>query len=91
MDEINQWKTAAFEDLVSDERVHALVWHLLEVERENDNPRVLEMDITAARKYLRACIFNMGQVELGALGNRDAASLWARGALGAAKYRMRKK
>lgn len=46
-------------------------------------------DIEAARPYLRRCLENMSVIELENLSAESAGALWARGALGAAKYRQR--
>jgi hypothetical protein len=46
-------------------------------------------DIEAARPYLKKCLRNMSPMELETLTAEAAGALWARGALGAARYRQR--
>jgi len=54
---------------------------------EEGDPGVSRQDAVASRPYLRTCIMRMPEAEVAELSDEAAASLWARGALGAARYR----
>ena len=52
-----------------------------------NDPQVQMADVTGARRYLRTCVHRMSVEEAQVLTGEHAADLWARGALGAARYR----
>ncbi|HKY36579.1 MAG TPA: hypothetical protein VJN18_11605 [Polyangiaceae bacterium] len=49
---------------------------------------VSSADIEAARPYLRRCVLNMTVYEVESITAEAAGALWARGAVGAARYRV---
>jgi len=63
---------------------------LASMSRTEDDPRVTDIDVSAARRYLAAAIMRMSDVEARSLNPKDMAGLWARGALGCARYRAKR-
>ncbi len=84
------WYTALYEQIVADRAVQARTVDYAETMRVDGDPEISMSDVQASRAYLRACIFNMSPTEASEKRPEDLAALWARGALGAAKYRSRK-
>jgi len=82
-------RDAVYEGIVSDPAVRALVYKHIRLLTGPGEPAVAPADIQAARHYLRACMANMSLAELTAKQDDDFAGLWARGALGSARYRVR--
>jgi hypothetical protein len=91
MSKSKEWVTTVYEALVADPKVQERVWKQLEDARTEDESSVLHMDVMAARRYLQTCLLAMSDAEVRHLTANDVAGLWARGAIGAANYRRRKK
>lgn len=87
--EDREWLAAFFADALAERSLRQRVNHHALQLREPDTPAVTPSDVQAAVPYLRACVFNMTPDEAAALTIDDLAALWARGAVGAAKYRTR--
>ncbi len=85
--EQTEWREGIIAELVSNPRVEERAWHLATGMAEEGDPGISRQDAVASRPYLRACIMRMPEAEVSALSDEAAASLWARGALGAARYR----
>ena len=88
--EDEDWYTALYEQVVADRAVQARAIDYAETMRLDGDPEISMSDVQASRAYLRACIFSMSQTEASEKRPDDLAALWARGALGAAKYRSGK-
>lgn len=88
MEEEPNLKLSVYESLVGDTSVQGLVWRLLKEAGLDDSVGVSPMDVAAARRYLRRCLLNMSMGELASLQTFEAAALWAKGAIGAARYRQ---
>jgi hypothetical protein len=84
-----EWKASVYEQFVADAGVKRRAWTLAENARGEDDPEVTLLDVECARPYLRKCLTNMSVNELADLGAEGAAALWARGAIGACRYRHR--
>lgn len=84
----SEWREAAFAEFVSAEDVQDRALALATRMRGESDPIVRAEDVTAARPYLRKCIQRMSTHEAYQLDAEHAAHLLARGALGAARYRM---
>lgn len=82
-----EWKVTFYEDLVADPGARALAWRVAEDAHTGDNP-LSPADQHAARRYLRACILRMSVREISQLNTHACASLWARGIVGAWRYRQ---
>lgn len=82
-----EWYETSFAELVSNADVRRAA--RLEMVRLADGSDVipLQSDLEAARNYLKKCVMNMSPVELQVLSAEEAGALWARGALGAARFR----
>ncbi len=82
-----EWFEVSFAQLVSDTDVRrAARLELARLAAGSDlNPQ--QADIEGARNYFKKCVFNMSTAELQALSADEAGALWARGALGAARFR----
>lgn len=77
-----------FLGFVDDPEIENLAWNLANELRSGDDPRIHPADVTAARPYLRTCLMRMSEAERSSLTHHSAGALWARGALGAARYRV---
>jgi hypothetical protein len=84
-----EWRESLFAGIVSDRKVRSRVHAHISMMYEAGDPVVTPADLMAARHYLRKCMTNMTSVELEIKTEDDLAALWARGAVGAAKYRGR--
>ena len=82
-----EWFEASFAQLVSNTDVRrATRLELTRLAAGTDlSPQ--QADIEGARNYFKKCILNMSTAELQALSADEAGALWARGALGAARFR----
>lgn len=89
--EEKDYRDGVFTDTVADERVRARVYAHISFMADDTEPAVAPADIQAARSYLRRCMDNMTMSELSQKPIDDLAALWARGALGAARYRVRER
>jgi hypothetical protein len=87
--EDREWLATFFAEALAEPSLRQRVGHHATQLREPDTPNVTPSDVQAAVPYLRACVFNMTPDEAAALTIDDLAALWARGAVGAAKYRAR--
>ena len=87
-DGMRDWYEAAFAQLVSSPDVRRAAQ--IEMSRLAAAGEVAPQaaDLEAARVYLRRCITNMPVPEVESITAREAGALWARGALGAARYRL---
>jgi len=83
------WKEARFEEIVGSDSVRARIRAHVSQMAEPGDPPVAVSDVVAARNYLRRCLDNMSVNELAGKSDDEIASLWARGAIGAARYRAR--
>ncbi len=81
------WKIAVYEDLVADPQIRSTAFSVAE-DAHNGTTPLSGADLHAARRYLKACILRMTVPEIAALRPYEAASLWARGILGAWRYRQ---
>lgn len=77
-------------DVISNESVIKLVFKQVVELCESDDPVVHEADVWAARRYLLRCMENMSEYERKSSDYAEFAGLWARGAIGAARYRARR-
>lgn len=87
-DGLRDWYEVAFAQLVSSPEVRRAAQ--LEMSRLAVGGEVAPQaaDLEAARVYLRRCITNMPVPEVESITANEAGALWARGALGAARYRL---
>ncbi|GMV17475.1 MAG: hypothetical protein AMXMBFR56_56990 [Polyangiaceae bacterium] len=85
-----EWKLAAYAEATADETVRQLAWSIANAARTAEDPELSAMDLQAARRYLRACMLRATAAEISAMQRQDLAALWARGLLGAARYRSRR-
>lgn len=83
------YREGIFTDAVADEKVRERVYVHISFMADEAEPPVAPADVQAARSYLRRCMDNMSMSELSQKTLDDLAALWARGALGAARYRVR--
>jgi hypothetical protein len=84
------WKESVYDQVVSDPRVQDTAWQIAESTHDGEGTLSVA-DIQAARRYLHACIIRMSVTELGNMKPHEFAGLWARGALGALDYRLRRR
>ena len=80
-------RDALFDEVVGDPKMRESIVRHLSFLADPDEPGVAPADVQAARHYLRRCMDNMSINELSAKSDDDFAALWARGSLGAARYR----
>ena|SRR5688500_8539939 len=81
------WKVAEYEVLVADPEIRSIAWSVANEAHTGDVP-LSGADLHAARRYLKACILRMTVPEVSALQPYEVGSLWARGILGAWRYRQ---
>lgn len=84
-----EWYAACFAELVSEPEVRRAAQIEIAKLMQSSGVTLHNADLEAARPYLRRCVENMSTMELESLGAESAGALWARGALGAARYRQR--
>ncbi len=89
--EEREYRDSRFEEVVADPTMRGSIYRHLSFLAEPDEPAVAPADVQAARHYLRRCMDNMSMNELAEKSRDDLAALWARGALGAARYRARER
>ena len=58
--------------------------------REESDPQIHRSDLAAGTRYLKTCMDNMTLSEVQYRDDQVFVALWARGALGAARYRAAK-
>ncbi len=87
-DDQTEWREGVYADCVSDAEVEKQAWRLAGEMASEDDPVIHRQDVVAARPYLRTCLMRMADEELRSLSPYTVASLWARGALGSARYRV---
>ena len=83
----NEWRESLFASLVDSPDVEALALKVARTLGGVNDPQVQMADVMGARRYLRTCVHRMSVEEAQVLTGEQAADLWARGALGAARYR----
>jgi hypothetical protein len=84
------WKQNLYERVVSDPGVQGTAWALAEHLREPEDPELNLADRQCARNYLKTCIQNSSVTELTMMTPPDFAAWWARGIIGACRYRSRR-
>lgn len=84
-----EWKQQMYENYVADPRIQSLTMEIAESLSRDGGPTATLADTAAARRYLRKCVLNMTVAEISQLRIADVAGLWARGAAGAAQWRLR--
>jgi hypothetical protein len=84
------WKLNVLEAALADQWVQGQALAMAEAGRTADDPELSFMDVAAARQYVKTCVLRMSVAELGAGTKLTLAALWARGTLGAARYRTRR-
>lgn len=89
--EDREWRISVYENLIADPRVQAIAMQVAESSRGPGDPEVNLGDTAAARKYLLRCVMNMTVVEVASLDVATAGGLWGRGAIGAARWRARRR
>jgi hypothetical protein len=82
-------REAVFDSTVSDPEVRRGVYRHVSFITGPGEPAVAPADVAAARHYLKRCMSNMTLTELATKTSDEFAALWALGALGAARYRVR--
>ncbi|MEO7034244.1 MAG: hypothetical protein ABI548_10160 [Polyangiaceae bacterium] len=82
-----EWYEACYEQIVANKAVQTRALTYAQAMRGRDDPEIVIPDVQGSRAYLRACVLNMSVAELSEKKTDEFAALWARGALGAAKYR----
>ena len=84
-----EWYEGIYEETVANESVKSSAMAHATAMRSEDDPEILVSDVQASRAYLRQCMLNMSTGELCTKSFAELAALWARGALGAARYRSK--
>lgn len=87
-DEDRNWKMDFYIATAGDPEVKALAWRIAVAARMPDDPVLSVADLAASRNYLRKCMQRVPSNELQTMTPEELAGLWARGALGAARYRV---
>jgi hypothetical protein len=83
----DEWREALFASLVDAPEIEEQALRVARTLGGANDPQVQMADVTGARRYLRTCVHRMSIEEAQVLTGEQAADLWARGALGAARYR----
>lgn len=83
----DEWRETLFASLVDTPEIEARALRVARTLGGANDPPVQMADVTGARRYLRTCVHRMSIEEANVLTGEQAADLWARGALGAARYR----
>lgn len=82
-----EWVLAHYEDAVADSQIRHLALQIAEASHVGEGA-ITVADLEGARPYLRACFKRMSLNEVAGLSATAVASLWARGTVGAFRYRM---
>lgn len=77
-------------NIVCNEACLATVAQMAEKLRNADDPLIHPADIQAGKRYLLRCLENMSEYERKNATYDEHVALWARGTLGAARYRTRR-
>jgi hypothetical protein len=85
--EDREWYDKYYEAAVANAEVRSSTMVCAARMRSVDDPEIQPSDVLASRAYLRKCMTNMSMAELATKSYPELAALWARGALGAARYR----
>jgi hypothetical protein len=83
-------RDAIYVALVNNTSIERHAWRIAGELAVEGDPPVHAHDLVAARPYLRTCIARMDDDEARQLSDEHAAGLWARGALGQARFRAGK-
>jgi hypothetical protein len=76
-----------FLELVNDDKARKMAIELTEETAASEELTPTLADVSAGKRYLRQCMLNMSLIEVRGSAVDDLAALWARGAVGAARYR----
>ena len=87
-DDERAWVLEMYEHAVADVSVRALAFQVAQASHSGEHELTLA-DLESARPYLRGCYLRMSPGEVISLTASMAASLWARGTVGAHAYRHR--
>ena len=88
-DDEREWKETVYIGLVTDGAVRAHAWNSAQAMHGDNEPALQLADLEIARTYLKKCVTRMSVTEIKASGDETFAALWAKGTVGAAKYRVR--
>ena len=88
-EEEREFRQARFIEIVSSPDLRSRVFAHVSFMTGPGEPAVTEADRQAARPYLQRCMERMSMDELTTKEDDELVALWARGTLGAARYRLR--
>jgi hypothetical protein len=88
-DQDYEWKESFYIGLVTDGGVRALAWNSAQAMHGDSEPALQLADLETARTYVKKCVVRMSETEIKASTDATFAALWAKGTVGAAKYRVR--
>jgi hypothetical protein len=88
-DDEREYRDARFVEIVAEPALKKRVDHHVSQMTGPGEPTVTEADRQAGRQYLRECMNRMSITELSEKTDDELVALWARGTMGAARYRIR--
>jgi hypothetical protein len=88
-DEERDWKELMYVRFVTTPAIRRRAWHSAVAMQGDEQPELQPADLETARSYLKKCVSRMSTAEIQASADDTFASLWAKGTVGAAKYRVR--
>jgi hypothetical protein len=88
-DDEREYRDARFVEIVAEPALKNRLKHHVDQMTGPGEPVVTEADRQAGRQYLCACMNRMSITELSEKADDELVALWARGSLGAARYRVR--
>jgi hypothetical protein len=88
-EEEQDWKQVAFVQTVSNQGIRDTAWEMALEMHGDAEPALQPADLETARTYIRKCMWRMLVDEIKMSADETLAALWAKGTVGAAKYRVR--
>lgn len=83
-----EWTTQVAQQHLSSPRIKSLTMELAESARCDGDPELHICDLEASANYLVTVLHSRSTTEIAAMSDHEIAAIWARGMLGAARYRV---
>lgn len=85
--EDREWILSVFGGVIASADMKQQVQQAAAELRGPDDPEIRPSDLAASQNYLKTCLLRRTVLEIQAMSSIEIAGLWARGCLGAARYR----
>ncbi len=89
-EEEQEWRTEFYRRVVSSEDIRRQTWTMALELRAPDDPELALADLETARRYMHKIMMTADTYELESNSAPQFAAMWAKGTLGAGRYRASK-